>query len=217
MTHLARTQPSPSTLLTINFLTLTFLAFIFLFIWQGANVFAYVISLFRSTTPSTDMMIGIAAGGVVSLGLYITAKLGWTKMPNNEITDVLKPNSKRLVVSSIGIGLGSGLSEEILFRGFLLAWIVSFSNAWIGLIVSSLVFGALHVMQYRGHPWIQAYILTFGFVMGGLFVWTGNLWAPFLMHATYNSLVFIMLGSGAIPYAERRGSKLEEEGEDEEA
>lgn len=76
------------------------------------------------------------------------------------------------------LGLASGVAEELFFRGLL--------TPLLGLVLSSLAFGALHQLRGRaGVVWtIWAGIM--GFLFGGLFLATGSLLGPILAHAAIN-------------------------------
>jgi hypothetical protein len=93
-----------------------------------------------------------------------------------------------------------GLSEEVVFRGYLLQQIESISNFWIGNIVSTLIFALHHIpyfiliynygiMDIAHHSlsilWLS---LFFGFV----FKKTESLWACIIMHS-FNNFVSIAI------------------------
>jgi membrane protease YdiL (CAAX protease family) len=81
----------------------------------------------------------------------------------------------------------SAVGEELLFRGLLLPE--------LGLVVSSVLFGALHIGPDRSYlPWTIMATLT-GFVFGGLTLYTGDVTAAVLAHLTVNYAGFVsMLG-----------------------
>jgi membrane protease YdiL (CAAX protease family) len=74
----------------------------------------------------------------------------------------------------------AGLCEELLYRGFLMAYIGALWGFWPAVILSSLVFGLGHA--YQGTSGI-ATTGTIGLILAGLFVLTGSLWVPMLLHA----------------------------------
>lgn len=88
----------------------------------------------------------------------------------------------------IWLGLLPGMSEELLFRGLLLPAIGL--NA-IGIIVSSLLFGILHL--YGAQQW--AYVV-WATIIGGLLavsaIATGNLLVPIVAHITTNLIAGLM-------------------------
>lgn len=76
------------------------------------------------------------------------------------------------------LGLASGVAEELFFRGLL--------AASVGLVFSSVAFGALH--QLRGRAgWIwSSWAALMGLLFGGLFLLTGDLLGPILAHVAIN-------------------------------
>lgn len=79
----------------------------------------------------------------------------------------------------------SAVGEELLFRGLLLPE--------LGLVVSSVVFGALHIGPDRSYlPWTIMATLT-GFLFGGLTLYTGDITAAVLAHLTVNYAGFVSL------------------------
>lgn len=82
----------------------------------------------------------------------------------------------------IWLGLLPGLSEELLFRGVMLP---ALGLNWVGLVLSSLCFGILHLnglQQWSYVIWVSAV----GFLLGYSAVSTGNLLVPVVAHITTN-------------------------------
>jgi membrane protease YdiL (CAAX protease family) len=89
------------------------------------------------------------------------------------------------------IGIGAPLSEELLFRGFLLAALARTSlGFWGAAFVSTALWTALHY-GYSLMGIIEV------FVIGLFFSWllwrTGSLRVPIFCHALYNSLIVVVL------------------------
>ena len=70
------------------------------------------------------------------------------------------------------------IAEEIFFRGFL--------QSWWGIWLSSLVFALLHIGPDK--RFISWPFLAFGasLLLGGLMIYTGNIWASVIAHAVVN-------------------------------
>jgi membrane protease YdiL (CAAX protease family) len=76
------------------------------------------------------------------------------------------------------LGLSSGIAEELFFRGVL--------APALGLLVSSIAFGALHRLRGRV-GWIWAsWAAVMGLLFGALFFATGSLVGPIVAHASIN-------------------------------
>jgi membrane protease YdiL (CAAX protease family) len=88
------------------------------------------------------------------------------------------------VLSAIGTIVLAPIIEEFLFRGFLLRrWAAKWSIP-TGLVVSSLVFAAIH-----GFTAASAFI--WGVVLGLLYLWTRNLLVPIGVHIAGNTIAVL--------------------------
>jgi len=90
----------------------------------------------------------------------------------------------------------AGICEEIVYRGFLLHYFHALpfhlSLTW-ALVVSSLIFGIGHLYQSVGGG-VQTAVI--GFVFGVMFVMTGSLAIPIVVHAVMDLRVLAMLPVG---------------------
>jgi hypothetical protein len=76
----------------------------------------------------------------------------------------------------------AGICEEALFRGALQSGLTPHIGAAPALVIASLAFGL-------AHPISKQYVLSatmIGFLLGWLFIATGNLLAPMIAHAVYD-------------------------------
>ncbi len=71
------------------------------------------------------------------------------------------------------------IKEELLFRGLFLRFFEEKYNFWIGLILSALIFGLLHV----DYP-LSA--ITMGAILGGLYKKTNSIVPPTILHMSWN-------------------------------
>jgi hypothetical protein len=94
-----------------------------------------------------------------------------------------------------GLGLTAGITEELLFRGFLIAYLAVWVGLWPAVLLSSVAFGAGHVYQAGLRSALQTGIA--GLVFGTLYALAGQLWAPMILHAAVD------LGTG---WAARRAA-----------
>ncbi|XP_078445153.1 uncharacterized protein LOC144714306 [Wolffia australiana] len=92
-------------------------------------------------------------------------------------------------ISLMGVlGVVAPVSEEILYRGFLLTSLTKWFPTSISIIMSSAVFTLAHLS-----PGKSLEIFIFGTVMGLVYAQTRNLLAPILMHASWNLGVILTL------------------------
>lgn len=78
------------------------------------------------------------------------------------------------------LSVTAGVCEEILYRGFLLGYLAALSPLWLAVVASSVIFGLGHAYQGMGGVFKTGVV---GAAMAGLFVMTGALWAPIVVHA----------------------------------
>ncbi len=88
----------------------------------------------------------------------------------------------------IWLGLLPGLSEELLFRGVMLSALGLDS---IAVILSSLLFGILHLSGLQQWPYV-VWATIIGFILGYSALITGNLFIPILAHIITNLAASIL-------------------------
>jgi uncharacterized protein len=125
--------------------------------------------------------IGLALGlGLTGLSEIIYALWGtYRQSADFYLTMVLKPLA---VPDLFWLGLLPGLSEELLFRGVMLPAI---GLDPIGIVLSSLCFGVLHMTDTRQWPY-AIWATLIGIILGFTMVETGNLLIPIVAHTTTN-------------------------------
>jgi uncharacterized protein len=82
----------------------------------------------------------------------------------------------------IWLGLLPGLSEELLFRGIMLP---AFGLNLLAVIISSLLFGVLHLSGANQWPYV-VWATVVGFALGYVALITGNLLIPITAHIITN-------------------------------
>lgn len=106
----------------------------------------------------------------------------------------------------LALSVTAGICEEILFRGYLMAYLGPWLGVWGALLASSVAFGAAHL--YLGPQGALRAGLV-GLVFGSLYVLTGSLWIPMLLHALLDrnagQIARLVLGSPEPPVASARG------------
>lgn len=90
-----------------------------------------------------------------------------------------------------------GVTEEIVFRGFLLRKLMDTYKFWIANTITSLLFVSIHfpIWLYKGlfeYPFILSSILTafvLGIIFGFVYKKSNSLWSVIIIHSLYNLLV----------------------------
>jgi membrane protease YdiL (CAAX protease family) len=98
------------------------------------------------------------------------------------------------------MAIGAALSEELLIRGFALGLIERWAGSRVALVLTALLFGALHFDNAGAGLWpVVALVIGPGFALGAAYLATGRLWLPIGLHFGWNfgqSAVFGLLDSG---------------------
>ncbi len=133
------------------------------------------------TMTGLDLGIGIALGlGLTGLSSIVYAVWGtYRESADFYLSMVLKPLA---VPDTIWLGILPGLSEELLFRGVMLPAI---GLDPIGIVLSSLCFGVLHMTNVQQWPY-AVWATAVGILLAFTMVETGNLFIPIVAHITTN-------------------------------
>ena len=135
------------------------------------------------TVSRIDTLLGLGLG----LGITVSSTLVFATWPAYRrsaefyLQFVLRPLH---LPDVIWLGLLPGLSEELLFRGVMLPAI---GLTALGLMVSSLCFGVLHLSGWQQWPYV-IWATIVGGILGGSAIATGNLWIPIVAHVSTNLL-----------------------------
>ncbi len=104
------------------------------------------------------------------------------------LTDVVS----RVAIALFGVTLGP-IIEELLFRGFLQPVLVDTMGVLPGILATSILFGAMHLMQ-NAWLWQSGVLITLvGFVLGVVRRVSGSTRASAIVHVSYNALPFLVL------------------------
>ncbi len=100
------------------------------------------------------------------------------------------------LVNNVLLFFVAPLVEEIAFRGVILEQVARRSNTVTGVIVSSLLFGLVHLMNGQLDLLSTTQLVVSGFLMGTLlslaYLWAHSIWANFTLHATYNLILTLI-------------------------
>lgn len=110
------------------------------------------------------------------------------KEAGKQMEAFLKANSTMdVVVNVFVIALLPAFCEEICFRGGLQRIIIQLAkNPWVGIIITAILFSALH-LQFEGFfPRVML-----GIVLGALYWFSGSLWPSILAHFVNNAVQVI--------------------------
>ncbi len=101
---------------------------------------------------------------------------------NDAIDAIARMDPVAGTISVILFGaLFPALGEELLFRGYLGRGLVARYGVWKGVLLTSLLFGAVHI-----HPFHAVLAAVLGVILHALYLWTRSLLAPMLLHGLNN-------------------------------
>lgn len=111
-------------------------------------------------------------------------------------------NSWTFVIPAVAMALSSGTFEELLFRGVLFRSVEDLAGSWVALVVSSLVFGLVHLFNPAGTLIGALYIsIEAGLLLAAAYMLTRRLWLSIGFHMAWNytqSAIFSGIVSGAV-------------------
>lgn len=121
-------------------------------------------------------------------GFYWLQQIGQKTTSNQElITESL--SQQPLLFMLLNVSLLGPLAEELVVRGYWMKKLFG-SYKWLGLLVTSLAFAALHGPS----DWPSWFIYTSaGLILGGLYLKTDNLAYPIALHILNNTIASIGL------------------------
>ncbi|HVW08838.1 MAG TPA: type II CAAX endopeptidase family protein [Bryobacteraceae bacterium] len=139
-------------------------------------------------------------GLVLSLVAILLQYLLQTPEKETPFEKMLSDPASRIAVALMGVTLGP-IVEELLFRGFLQPLLIGAAGVFPGILITSLVFGALHLTQ-NANIWQSGVVIMFvGFVLGTVRHVSGSTRASTIVHVAYNSLPLVgLLVETAIPH-----------------
>ncbi len=172
------------------------------FAWWAAGRFGgdprAVLQLHRGIPSVADILMALA-GLVLVLGTYNL--LVYLLRPDLFMADVAPflPMLQAPVwpVTALAVGIGAPLSEELLFRGFLLSALASWRwGFWPAALAANMAWTSFH-LGYSIAGLLEVFI-------GGLYIswllWrTGSLWLPIIAHGATN--IFFLAIIAVYPFA----------------
>jgi membrane protease YdiL (CAAX protease family) len=143
--------------------------------------------------PQPFRPLHLAVLGLV-LALVVIVLGNLLGFPNVEtpFDKLLNDTLSRVTIALFGITLGP-IIEELLFRGFLQPVLVDSFGVLPGILATSVLFGAMHLMQ-NAFIWQSGVLITLvGFVLGVVRHVSGSTRASAITHVSYNALPFLVL------------------------
>lgn len=94
-----------------------------------------------------------------------------------------------LLLNVILIAGLAAVGEELLFRGMVQRLLIKmFKSPWPGIIVTAILFSAMHMQFYGFFP-----RLLLGILLGAIYWYSGSLWTAILAHFVYDGLLIVLV------------------------
>jgi membrane protease YdiL (CAAX protease family) len=124
----------------------------------------------------------VTACGTVALSIFFYRLLPVLHRLSDELAPLLVDGAKGRYL--VLVSVFSGVGEEAFFRGAL--------QPVLGLVLTSLLFGVLHVGPDRRYLVWSLWAVAAGFLFGFLYQWTGGLLAPMTAHVLHNAATLLL-------------------------
>ena len=98
---------------------------------------------------------------------------------------IILPRNGNELARFYALSVTAGIVEEVLWRGFLIWYLNQFMPLWAAALVSGIGFGLAHA--YQGMTNLPQLIIV-GLVLSALFVISGSVWLPIILHAAIDIL-----------------------------
>lgn len=140
-----------------------------------------------------------AVGALIGAGLYTGCVLLLILVGMYQIEGL---NPVTYLLPAAAMAVKSSVFEELLFRGVLFRSVEEMAGSWVAIVISSLVFGLLHLVNPDATLTGAVYIcIEAGLLLAAAYLVTRRLWIAIGFHMLWNyvqSAVFSGVVSGAV-------------------
>jgi len=134
----------------------------------------------------------VFVGVVLSVVTVLLEQLLRTPNVQTPFDKLLGDAPSRILIALFGVTLAPAF-EELLFRGLLQPVLVQAAGVLPGILITSVIFGAVHLSQ-NAFIWQSGVLIALvGFVLGTVRHISGSTRASAIVHAAYNSLPCLAL------------------------
>lgn len=129
-----------------------------------------LIGMKSKKSSATQLFLGIGIALLMQFVLYAGLVIfGYAKFIGSDFANYPVFNVLISIIISIVIGVSAGFTEEILFRGVILKYLMDKKGKVFALIVSSLAFSIFHTGRFDPILMIQAVLI--GIVLGYFYIY----------------------------------------------
>jgi membrane protease YdiL (CAAX protease family) len=149
-------------------------------------------------TPGTrSAALGLTAGFLLLYAAHLTwhlatpARRAATRARWERDTPFMPRTAGELPHFAV-LSVAAGVFEELVFRGFLVSYLLLFTGpdlAWLAVALPAVAFGLAHLYQGAG---AAAFVALMACLFGALFLATGSLWIGIVLHAGVDLLAALL-------------------------
>jgi hypothetical protein len=179
-------------------------------VWQGLSVLLTLLagSLFGGRVldalalhrPAGSSLVYVKAVALMAAMQLAVSAIQYTFFPQDMYAD-LRPLlgifGEQWLLAVLVVGIGAPLSEELLFRGFLLSALARSRVGFAGGAIITTTWWTLLHWGYSAAGIIEVFLI--GLFFSWLLWRTGSLRVPIFCHALYNSLIVVALRHVPLP------------------
>jgi hypothetical protein len=140
-----------------------------------------------------------AIGALFGAGLYTASTLVLMVLGIYRVEGL---NPVSFMLPALALAIKSGIFEELIFRGVLFRSTEALFGSWVGIVVSSLAFGLIHLTNPEATLGGAIYIcIEAGLLLSAAYLVTRRLWICMGFHSAWNyfqSAVFSGVVSGSV-------------------
>lgn len=140
----------------------------------------------------TSGLVGLAIATVICSGLVIPTLLAKAPAPGVQANDadILKPEGPVELAHFITLVLLIGFAWEVLYRGFLLWWLVPMVGTTLAVLLAGLSYGLAHGWENSSKGVVS---IISALLFSTAFALTGSLWWLIIIHITLPAVGFLAL------------------------
>lgn len=147
----------------------------------------------KNISPGTGTMLCVLLALVLlAIGWAVTTLWGGSK---TQLDLIVESSFAARVATALVAVLTAPLVEEVVYRGMLYSALERAAGKWAGIVVVSLLFAGVHVLQYVNNLGVIVVITILSFTLTFARAYTGSLLPPFIIHLVFNGIqsLFIIL------------------------
>ena len=161
-------------------------------VWFGAGRDAAGLGLAVPSAPAPGQIVAVALFTlIVAYSIGVLRKVHRSAATADMIIQATRdfsfamPHTRRDLRWFYGLSATAGITEELLYRGFLLAYLTLFFPTWFAVLLSAVIFGAAHA--YQG-PKGMLQVTFLGAAFAIMYVASGSLLLPIVAHVAVDVL-----------------------------